>query len=71
MDSGKPRTGRKYVYTHEILTPVTVASRGFVEEVEQINLSEIYLKDAGALARVRAATAAHRLAAIWCDGLED
>lgn len=50
------------VYTAEVLTPIETAKPG--DKLESINLSEGYLKNAGAVAQRRAAFAAQRLAEI-------
>ena len=52
----------------EVMAAVEAAARGG-QKVETVDLSEEYLKAAGALARVRAAFAAHRLAGILSDSL--
>ena len=52
------------VYTPEVMEPVSVANRGKTE-VAEVTLSEAYLKSAGAVAKVRAAGAAVRLANEW------
>jgi hypothetical protein len=59
----------EHVYTHEVLGPVkaTMAQGG---HLPTIYFSEAYLTQAGAVARVRAAEAGHRLAAVWREGLE-
>lgn len=46
------------------MEPVSVALRA-KGEVADVNLSEAYLKAAGAVAKVRAAEAAGRLAKAW------
>jgi hypothetical protein len=56
--------GRSHVYTAEILEPVQATRRGLTPKVASVDLSEGYLREAGELARVRAAFAAHRLARI-------
>ena len=53
------------VYTSEVLGPVNAAHEGLVDAVPKIDLTDEYLKRAGAFARVRAAEAAIRLAKIW------
>jgi hypothetical protein len=45
------------------------ASREEGGELPKIYFSETYLKQAGKLAKLRAAEAGHRLAAIWRAGL--
>ena len=53
------------VYTSEVLGPVNAAYEGLVDAVPKIDLTDEYLKRAGAFARVRAAEAAFRLAEMW------
>ncbi len=53
------------VYTSEVLGPVNAAYEGLVNAVPKIDLTDEYLKRAGAFARMRAAEAAFRLAEIW------
>ncbi len=52
------------VYAPEVMEPVSVALRA-KGEVPQVDLSEAYLKNAGAVAKQRAAEAAVRLASLW------
>lgn len=54
--------GRRYVYTNACLGPVRAAIEGRAAELPRIRLSEDYLQQAGALARVRAGMSGHRLA---------
>jgi len=56
---------RQFVYRPEVLGPIQAAADGRAEAVPGIDLSEEYLQQAGALARVRAAEAGYRLAALW------
>jgi len=56
-------------YTDEVLEPVLAVSRGLAVRIPPIDLSQDYLKNAAAVARVRAAQAAHRLAAVWREAL--
>ena len=60
--------GRSHVYTREVLSAVEAATRAS-QKLEMIELSEGYLQGAGEVARIRAAFAAHRLAAILRQGL--
>jgi len=53
------------VYAPEVLDSLSIVSRGIAEKPETLELSEPYLKNAGRVAQVRAAEAAHRLAAVW------
>lgn len=53
------------VYAPEILDSLSIVTRGIAEKPETLELSEPYLKNAGRAAQVRAAEAAHRLAAVW------
>jgi hypothetical protein len=50
---------------------MSIVSRGITEKPEVLELSEGYLKNAGRMAQVRAAEAAHRLAALWSDCLRE
>lgn len=63
--------GRSYVYTTEILDPVEAVSRGLTNKVSTIDLSEVYLKNAGELARARAAFAGQRLSRILKQDLQN
>jgi len=54
--------GRSHVYSPEILNAVSAVERGLTAKLEPIDLSDEYLEEAGAVARRRAAYAAHRLA---------
>ena len=56
---------RQAVYTPEIMSPIKANARGLSAELEIINLSEEYLKNAGEVARIRAAQAGYRLAELW------
>jgi hypothetical protein len=56
---------RQGVYTQEVMGPVNAAARGLSDEVGQVFLSEDYLRNAGQLARIRAAQAGYRLAEVW------
>lgn len=62
--------GKSHVYAPEVLAAVEAAARGS-KTVETVDLSKEYLREAGALARVRAAFAAHRLVGILNEGLEN
>lgn len=53
---------RSHVYTEEVMKPINALKAG--GELEPLKLSESYLKNAGELARKRAADAAYRLASI-------
>jgi len=57
------------VYSAEVMAHLQLVTRGFTETPETLDLSETYLKNAGRVAQGRAIEAAHRLAAIWCEGL--
>jgi len=48
---------------------VHAAARGLTDRVATVDLPERYLQQAGGVAQMRAAQAAHRLAAIWSEGL--
>lgn len=52
------------VYTPEVLEPITVAMRAKSKTIAELDLSEAYLKNAGAVAQVRAKLAAARLAEV-------
>jgi hypothetical protein len=56
-------------YTSEVLNLVEAVRRGGRTEIETVNLSELYLKNAGRIAHQRAAFAALRLAAVWRECL--
>jgi hypothetical protein len=58
------------VYTSEVLGPVNAAYEGLVDAVPKIDLTDEYLKRAGAFARMRATEAAFRLAEIWRMALD-
>lgn len=62
--------GRSHVYTPEVLAPVEAVSRGLTPKVTVTELSEDYLKNAGDVARKRAAFAGHRLAQILSQDLK-
>jgi hypothetical protein len=59
----------EHVYAPEVLDPMNIVARGIAEKPEVLELSEVYLKNAGRVAQVRAVEAAHRLAAVWGDCL--
>lgn len=61
--------GRNHVYTSEVLEPVQAVSRGLTPKVVMTELSEGYLKNAGDVARKRAAFAGQRLALILSQDL--
>lgn len=54
-----------HVYRSEVLDPLQRVVNRLVDKPEVIDLSEVYLKDAGAVAQRRAMQAAYRLAAAW------
>lgn len=56
--------GRRFVYTSEVLEPVTAALRGLTEKIEIPKLSDEYYANAGMAAKIRATQAAYRLAAV-------
>jgi hypothetical protein len=60
---------KQYVYTPVVIEPISIAMRsgGMLTE---INLPEAYLKDAGAIAKRRAAEAGARLATTWKESLQ-
>jgi hypothetical protein len=60
---------KAHVYTPEIIQAVTAAARIGASAPELIVLDEVYLRNAGRVAQVRAAEAAYRLAAYWEQGL--
>lgn len=53
------------VYTPEVMSPIRANARGMSDQLESINLSEQYLKNAGEVARIRAAQAGYRLSEVW------
>jgi hypothetical protein len=53
------------VYRHEVLDSLNLVARGMTEKPVPIELSEIYLKNAGRVAQQRAIEAAYRLAETW------
>ena len=53
------------VYAPEVLDSLSIVARGIAEKPETLELSDPYLKNAGRVAQVRTAEAAHRLAAVW------
>jgi hypothetical protein len=59
----------EHVYTPEVLDPMNIVARGIAEKPEVLDLSEVYLKNAGRVAQARAVETAHRLAALWGDCL--
>lgn len=61
---GSANDGVRYVYTLEVLSSVDAAARGLTKKVEAVDLTDVYLTNAGKLARQKAALAAHRLAGI-------
>lgn len=62
--------GKSYVYTPDVLAAVEAAKRSGAAKVETVDLSEAYLKAAGALAQKRAAFAVWRLAAVLNEDLK-
>lgn len=61
---------RSHVYSSEVLEKIEFVERAVEPKLSSIELSESYLKDAGKLARRRAAFAAARLAAILSVGVK-
>ncbi len=59
------------VYAPEVLDSLSIVARGIAEKPETLELSEPYLKNAGRVAQVRAAEAAHRLAEVWRDCISE
>ncbi len=59
----------RHVYTPEILAAVDAKTRGLTQNVQMIDLPETYLTNAGKVARIRAALAAHRLAGVLAADL--
>lgn len=62
--------GRRFVYTSEVLEPVTVALRGLTEKIEIPKLSDEYYANAGMAAKIRAIQASYRLAAVLSIAME-
>jgi hypothetical protein len=64
------KTAIEHVYAPEVLDPMNIVARGIAEKPEVLELSEVYLKNAGRVAQVRAVEAAYRLAETWrrCQG---
>lgn len=60
-----------YVYRPEVLESLAKVSRGLIEKPEVVDLPEMYLKDAGAVAQRRAMQAAYRLAEAWKSGFSE
>ncbi|MEQ8209821.1 MAG: S1/P1 nuclease [Lacipirellulaceae bacterium] len=60
---------KQFVYTNEVLTPIRPAAAGELVTMPQLYLTDLYLENAGNVARIRAIQAGHRLAAIWREGL--
>lgn len=54
----------RHVYSPEVLAAVDAKARGLTSGMETIDLPEAYLANAGKVARIRAAFAAHRLACV-------
>jgi hypothetical protein len=61
----------EHVYTPEVMDELAKVQRGLVQEPEEINLSEVYLKKAGGIAQRRAVQAAYRLAESWRGCVSD
>lgn len=61
--------GRSHVYAPDVLSAVEAARRSGSQVVEVVDLSDEYQQAAAELARVRAAFAARRLAAVLHEGL--
>ncbi|WP_436715074.1 S1/P1 nuclease [Roseiconus lacunae] len=60
---------QRYVYTPDVLVPVRAASRDG-GRLDTLRLHESYFEDAGQVARERAKFAAHRLAIVLTNGIE-
>ena len=60
----------RYVYAQPVFEPISVAVRSASSELPEIDLPEIYLKDAGTIARTRAAEAGKRLANVLGDAVQ-
>ena len=54
-----------HVYTAEVMDSLNLVARGVTAKPEAIELSEVYLKNAGRVAQVRAIEASRRLAETW------
>jgi hypothetical protein len=55
----------KSVYSPEVIDSLSLVSRGMTDKPVPIELSEVYLKNAGRVAQERAIEAAYRLAETW------
>lgn len=60
----------RFVYPSEILNHVLKAQEDGTSDLERIELSESYLKNAGGVAQRQALLAAHRLSATWSKALQ-
>lgn len=61
---------KRYVYTPDVLAAVEAAARSGATKVETVDLSEAYLKDAGAVAHRRVAVAGLRLGNLLSEDLK-
>ncbi|TWT35581.1 S1/P1 Nuclease [Posidoniimonas corsicana] len=57
--------GISEVYDPEVLRPIQAVVDGKAETLPQLDLSDAYLKQAGAMARMRALFAGYRLGEVW------
>jgi hypothetical protein len=61
---------KRFVYTPDVLSAVEAAQRSGATKVETVELSEQYLKDAGAMAQRRVAVAGFRLGNLLSEDLK-
>jgi S1/P1 Nuclease len=59
----------QYVYTSVVMEPISVAVRSGSKELAELDLPESYLKEAGRVAKIRAAEAGARLSRAFAEGL--
>lgn len=59
-----------YVYTSEVLSPISLVSKGDVESLSKLHLSREYFVKAGGVAFYRSLVASYRLAEAWRGALD-
>jgi hypothetical protein len=63
------RLATEHVYSPVVLESLERVKRGLVDKPETLELPDVYLKNAGRIAQIRASEAGYRLAGVWKECL--
>ena len=59
----------EHVYSPVVLESLERVKRGLFDKPEMLEVTDVYLKNAGRIAQIRAAEAGYRLAGVWKECL--